>query len=51
MPLSLYPTSPAKEFTVTDWDKLGTFVPAPHFSPEKKDGIVIGAEKKGKNVV
>ena len=29
-----------KEFTVTDWDKL----------PEKKDGIVIGAEKKGKSV-
>ena len=29
-----------KEFTVTDWDKL----------PEKKDGIVIGAEKRGKNV-
>ena len=29
-----------KEFTVTDWNKI----------PEKKDGIVIGAEKRGKNV-
>ena len=28
-----------KEFTVTDWNKL----------PEKPDGIVIGAEKKGKS--
>ncbi len=29
-----------KEFTVTDWNKI----------PEKPDGIVIGAEKRGKNV-
>ena len=28
-----------KEFTVTDWNKI----------PEKQDGIVIGAEKKGKS--